>query len=138
MCQEPGQIGCGTIFELTPHGRRYDERVLYNLGASENDGAVPLGGVVADQTGALYASTEFGSFGNFGTVFRRKRKADHKTNHSGISFFPALKSGEFLKFTRGLGVTHACLRGPGQIQAKEASGRGRDRLTPCRFARAED
>lgn len=71
VCQEPGQIGCGTIFVLTPHGRRYDERVLYNLGANANDGAVPLGGVIADEAGALYATTEFGGgVGGLGAVVK--------------------------------------------------------------------
>ena len=45
-CYNPGP-GCGTIFKLTPSGKKYAETILYRFqGANGNDGQVPSGGVV--------------------------------------------------------------------------------------------
>jgi uncharacterized repeat protein (TIGR03803 family) len=63
--------GSGTIFKLTPAGK---ETVLYTFSGGA-DGAYPLAGLVTDQAGSLYGTTEeggasgFGSLG-YGTVFK--------------------------------------------------------------------
>ena len=68
-------LGCGTVFKLTPHGSGYSERVLYVF-QDEEDGAVPEAGLVADRSGALYGTTSLGGYpGCFensgcGTVFK--------------------------------------------------------------------
>jgi uncharacterized repeat protein (TIGR03803 family) len=68
--------GCGTVFKLTPGGR---ETVLHrfefpNLTAPpesrRRDGAHPLAGLVSDQEGNLYGSTESGGPDNQGTIFK--------------------------------------------------------------------
>lgn len=65
----PG-YGCGTVFQLTPSGSGWMEKVLYTFqGAS--DGASPLGGLIFDSLGNLYGSTSYNAFDFLGggTVF---------------------------------------------------------------------
>ena len=54
-CDDTGQ-GCGVIFQLTPKGV---ETVLHVF-AGGNDGAYPAGGVVRDDAGNLYGTTNNG------------------------------------------------------------------------------
>lgn len=67
-----GEIGCGTVFEVSPAGK---ETVLYTfLGGT--DGSQPAGGVIRDRNGNLYGMTSLGGTGNCnggsycGTVFK--------------------------------------------------------------------
>jgi uncharacterized repeat protein (TIGR03803 family) len=52
-------FGCGTVFELTPSGSGYTERVLYAFQGG-TDGAYPIGNLLLDKSGALYGTTDFG------------------------------------------------------------------------------
>jgi len=58
-------IGCGTVFEITPNG---SEIVLHSFGKG-NNGANPIGGLVADGAGNLYGTTQNGGSSGYGTVF---------------------------------------------------------------------
>jgi len=61
--------GCGTVFELSPNGSQgWIETVLYQF-QSGFDGAFPMAGVIFDQTGNLYGTTEAGGTMGPGTVF---------------------------------------------------------------------
>jgi uncharacterized repeat protein (TIGR03803 family) len=62
--------GCGTVFRLTPSGRRYAESVLYAF-QGKDDGAQPEAAVIADASGSLYG-TAYQGYGAFawGTVFK--------------------------------------------------------------------
>jgi uncharacterized repeat protein (TIGR03803 family) len=62
--------GCGTVFKLTKSGSGYIESILYRF-TGGNDGQGPGSGVIADASGALYGTTEYGgdSAGD-GTVFK--------------------------------------------------------------------
>lgn len=51
--------GCGTVFELTPSGSGYSERVIYAFQGG-SDGASAVGSLMIDQNGALYGTTEHG------------------------------------------------------------------------------
>ncbi|MBV8343567.1 MAG: hypothetical protein JO190_01065 [Candidatus Eremiobacteraeota bacterium] len=51
--------GCGTVFKLTPAGSSFTESILYSFQGG-NDGGTPRAGLIADGTGALYGTTEFG------------------------------------------------------------------------------
>jgi uncharacterized repeat protein (TIGR03803 family) len=70
-----GKHGHGLVFELTPAGSGYSEKILFSFfdGA---DGYEPLAGVVADASGALYGTTHTGGLKNkctnqgCGTVFK--------------------------------------------------------------------
>jgi uncharacterized repeat protein (TIGR03803 family) len=71
------QVGCGTVFELTPNsGGVWKETVLYDFtGAS--DGAWPVAGVIFDAAGNLYGATSGGApcvYG-CGAVFELERKS---------------------------------------------------------------
>lgn len=64
--------GCGLVFKLTPSGLHWTETVLYSF-AGGSDGAEPVAGLIFDQAGNLYGTTEIGGAqGNAcgcGTVF---------------------------------------------------------------------
>jgi uncharacterized repeat protein (TIGR03803 family) len=51
--------GCGTVFELTPSGSGYSERVIYAFQGG-SDGANPLASLLIDKSGALYGTTVSG------------------------------------------------------------------------------
>jgi uncharacterized repeat protein (TIGR03803 family) len=65
--------GGGTIFELSPNlDGTWSETVLHSFGAG-SDGARPAAGMVADQAGNLYGTTQYGGgtpHGGHGTVFQ--------------------------------------------------------------------
>jgi len=63
-----GQYGLGTIYQLVSSGSGWTESVIYNLTGAA-DGVRPLGGVIFDTSGNLYATTSNGGSGNGGTVF---------------------------------------------------------------------
>ncbi len=63
-------LGCGTVFELTPSGGAWTEKVLYSFQNDTTDGANPLReNLVFDARGNLYGTTNAGGASGFGTVF---------------------------------------------------------------------
>jgi uncharacterized repeat protein (TIGR03803 family) len=54
-----GNKGCGTIFSITPGPSGAHETVLYRFRGGENDGAVPMGGLIS-ANGLLYGVTASG------------------------------------------------------------------------------
>jgi hypothetical protein len=59
-CTSPsGYTGCGTVFSLTPAGKRYTEKVLYAFKGG-TDGEAPRAALITDAQGNLYGTTEFG------------------------------------------------------------------------------
>jgi uncharacterized repeat protein (TIGR03803 family) len=63
------ELGCGTVFEVSPNvGGGWTEKVLLSFG-SNNDGARPQAGLVMDAAGNLYGTTTLGGSGSSGTVF---------------------------------------------------------------------
>ncbi|MGH6890427.1 MAG: choice-of-anchor tandem repeat GloVer-containing protein [Rhizomicrobium sp.] len=52
-----GDAGCGVVFELAPGGT---ETVLHFFTGNHGDGANPFQGVIADSSGNLYGTTEYG------------------------------------------------------------------------------
>ena len=62
--------GCGTVFQITPAGT---ETVVYNFHGG-SDGIAPRGTLLADKSGNLYGTTEYGGSCNSnsicGTVFK--------------------------------------------------------------------
>ncbi len=63
--------GCGTVFELVPpsgNQTQWTESVLWTFSGA--DGNNPYAGVVADKSGALYGTTEYGGKANAGAVFK--------------------------------------------------------------------
>jgi hypothetical protein len=66
-----GGLGCGTVFRLTSPNQRvgtWKEKVLHRF-ATGSDGAYPEAGLVRDQRGNLYGTTNSGGVEGWGTVF---------------------------------------------------------------------
>jgi len=75
-----GEMGCGSVFELSPPfrpGEPWSEKVLYSFQGG-NDGYEPYAGLVLDAAGNLYGTTVNGGANacGCGTVFEIVRPAD--------------------------------------------------------------
>jgi len=69
QCIGGGGQGCGTVFKLTHSSSGWQETVLYSFKGGSHDGAFSWEGVVMDQAGNLYGTTEFGGAHGHGTLF---------------------------------------------------------------------
>ncbi len=140
-----GTNGMGTAFELSPDGSGgYSETVLYAFGNGSSDGQSPYGGLVLDNSGNLYGTTQNGGLYSGGTVFELVPNAlsnrccreiqvysfgngmDGKNPHGGLIFTP---SGNLYGTTanggsQGAGTTFAIMPGLSPVQFVTA--------TPCR------
>jgi uncharacterized repeat protein (TIGR03803 family) len=65
----PKQVGCGTVFKITPSGAL---TTLYSFCSTTNctDGSYPIGGLILATDGNLYGTTSGGGSIGFGTVFK--------------------------------------------------------------------
>ena len=63
-----GASGNGTVFELSPSGTGWTEKVLYSFQGG-SDGSYPEAGLIFDQSGNLYGATASGGTGGGGTAF---------------------------------------------------------------------
>ncbi|MGC2107955.1 MAG: choice-of-anchor tandem repeat GloVer-containing protein [Candidatus Korobacteraceae bacterium] len=63
-----GANGAGTVFELSPVGNGWTEKVLYSFQGS-SDGGNPMSGLFLDGAGNIYGATSNGGSGGGGTVF---------------------------------------------------------------------
>jgi uncharacterized repeat protein (TIGR03803 family) len=63
-----GGGGCGTIYELSPSGGGWTEKILY-IFQGGNDGIRPDAGLIFDPLGNLYGGTYDGGAGGGGTVY---------------------------------------------------------------------
>lgn len=57
-----GAFGLGTVFELTPSGKSYKEKLLHSFGGAR-DGDAPFGGLTVDGAGDLFGATLLGGGG---------------------------------------------------------------------------
>jgi uncharacterized repeat protein (TIGR03803 family) len=58
--QSGGAHGKGTVFELSPSGSKWTERVLYSFGATSDDLQAPLAALIFDAKGNLYGTASSG------------------------------------------------------------------------------
>jgi uncharacterized repeat protein (TIGR03803 family) len=61
-CETSGgfAVGCGTVFELTPHANgAWAEKIIHNFGV-DIDGQIPYSGLIFDKDGNLYGTTSWG------------------------------------------------------------------------------
>jgi uncharacterized repeat protein (TIGR03803 family) len=69
-CFNEPDVGCGTVFELTPKaGGGWSEKVLYSFKNNSKDGNYPQASLIFDAAGNLYGTTVGGGATNYGTVF---------------------------------------------------------------------
>src|SRR5581483_5423416 len=59
----------GTVFELSPSGRRWNFKTLYAF-RGQPDAGSPYGGLVADGAGNLYGTTYYGGTSGLGAVYK--------------------------------------------------------------------
>jgi len=65
-----GSVGCGTVYELTPSNGSWTETLIYEF-TGQADGYYPLSGVIFDQSGNLYGTTQASFYlGGWGAVFQ--------------------------------------------------------------------
>lgn len=64
-----GAHGFGVVYELSPSGSTWTEKVLYSF-ANSPDGANPINGVIMDKAGNIFGTTYAGGSSGNGTVFR--------------------------------------------------------------------
>jgi uncharacterized repeat protein (TIGR03803 family) len=67
-----GQIGCGTVFEVSPpavNGGAWSEQIIHFFGVG-GDGFDPEGGLTVDAAGNLYGTTYSGGTPGGGTAFK--------------------------------------------------------------------
>jgi uncharacterized repeat protein (TIGR03803 family) len=70
------EIGCGTVFRLSSNGGA--ETILHRFTGTNGDGANPSAGVIMDNAGNLYGTTQGGGATGYGSVFKVS-KARSKT-----------------------------------------------------------
>jgi uncharacterized repeat protein (TIGR03803 family) len=92
-----GVHGRGTLFELTPGGRGWTEKVLHSFNDNGKDGFLPSASLIFDGAGNLYGTTYNGGAYGYGTVFELTPKTGggwaesvlHDfSNSSGDGIFP--------------------------------------------------
>ena len=81
-----GEHGLGTIYKLTPTTGFWNQTVLHTF-TGNNDGAYPYGGLIADQTGALYGTAGAGGIYGYGTVFKLKQGVHGQWNEIALHSF---------------------------------------------------
>lgn len=108
-------LGCGTVFELTPGKSGWTENVLYGFPCSQPNctvGSNPQAAVIMDASGNLYSTTSAGGTGTQGVVFELKPGNSSWTESVLHTFMPGTEDGEIsvapllaLPNGRMLGVT---------------------------------
>jgi uncharacterized repeat protein (TIGR03803 family) len=80
------QIGCGTVFSITPGGKL---TTLYSFCSTTNctDGAYPVGGMTLATDGNFYGTTSGGGANGFGIVFKISTTGKLKTLYNFCSQF---------------------------------------------------
>jgi hypothetical protein len=95
QCLIPQNAGCGVVFELSPpttHSGEWSETILHEFAYDNGDAFYPLGGLVADRTGALYGTTVLGGSHRHGSIYRLVR--DHGVWSESIIYdFPGTQVG---------------------------------------------
>jgi len=69
------QYGCGTVFEMTPAGSGWKEKIVFSFQGGGN-GYDPEGGLVLDREGNLYGGLWRGGNGG-GAIFELRRRRGH-------------------------------------------------------------
>jgi uncharacterized repeat protein (TIGR03803 family) len=87
--------GCGVVFKLTPNPNgSWKEKLLYQFGkGGTQDGAHPFySGLIFDQAGSLYGTTEAGGATDHGVVFKLTPNPDGSWTESVLYSFCPIKS----------------------------------------------
>ncbi len=82
-----GPHGSGAVFEISPSGSGWTERVLYSMNLNGSDGSEPQGGLIFDPLGNLYGATTQGGANMAGTAFELSPNGNSWT-YSVLTNFP--------------------------------------------------
>ena len=85
-------IGCGVVYELSPQSGAWRESILYAFLGS--DATTPLAGVIFDQAGNLYGTTEGGLYGDWGSVFELSPASGGGWSETSLYTFPTVGGGD--------------------------------------------
>jgi uncharacterized repeat protein (TIGR03803 family) len=81
-------LGCGTVFKLSPGSSGWTKTVLYRFQGRNGEGAIPYAGLIFDQAGNLYGTTvEGGTAIGAGTVFKLTPNSDGSWTESVLHRF---------------------------------------------------
>lgn len=113
---------CGTVFKIAPDGT---ETVLHFFAGAPGDGSAPYAGLIADEHGSLYGTTQAGGANDFGTVYKIAPDGAETVLHSfagppGDGQTPAGglirdRAGNLYGTTSNGGSTKNCLAGCGTV-----------------------
>ena len=70
--------GCGVVFELTRANGKWEQKVLRHFENDGKDGYYPFAGLIFDNAGNLYGTTQEGGVDGAGTVFEVMPEKDGK------------------------------------------------------------
>jgi uncharacterized repeat protein (TIGR03803 family) len=93
-----GTNNAGTVFELSPSGSGWTEQVLYNF-TGGSDGFLPIAGLIADEQGNLYGTTNAGgdlncgALGSCGVVFELSPNLNGTWSETVIHTFTGVPDG---------------------------------------------
>ena len=94
-CSTWAGTGCGVIFKLTPQSdESWKERVTFTFGTQGASGFLPVGPVIFDSAGHLYAVAQ-GWNGNYGNVFKLTLGAKGKWNERVLHVFQGNQDGAY-------------------------------------------
>ena len=79
-----GASSNGTVYELTPSGDGWTKTILHSFSGA--DGANPTSGVILDDAGNLYGTTEDGGSQNYGVVYELSPSGSGWTEQALYSF----------------------------------------------------
>jgi uncharacterized repeat protein (TIGR03803 family) len=82
-----GPHGSGAIFQLSPSGNGWTEKILYSLNINGSEGSSPSAGLIFDTAGNLYGTTTTGGANMAGTAFELSPNGSNWT-FSVLSDFP--------------------------------------------------
>jgi len=84
-----GYLSSGAVFRLTPNSNgSWKKEVLHAFGG--HDGSRPMAGLIFDQTGNLYGTTQYGGANQSGVVFKLTPNQDGSWTESVLYSFCAL------------------------------------------------
>ena len=87
-CQD--DVGCGTVFQLSPSGSgKWTEKVLHSFGKGD-DGQTPDAGLILNAAGNLYGTTYYGGGHGQGIVFELIPSANGKWSEKVLHNFCAV------------------------------------------------
>ena len=84
----------GCVYELSPMGRRWKERVLYSFTGGA-DGSSPISNVNLDSAGDIYGTTSEGGADGEGVIFKLTPGAHHSWTESVMHSFAGSPDGEY-------------------------------------------